>query len=401
MTEATAYIDRSAVTSRLRAQAPARASKFTLEDFDTLNPGALTWRVKGLWPAVGVCFVGGPSMSGKSFWTLDAMARVVRGDDVLGRKAVRSGVLYIAAEGAHGVKNRIAGLRSRTGALGGGFAFIGQAPDLRSPDDVADLRNVIEEAAAAMAERGHSLGVVTVDTLSAAIPGADENSAADMSPVLHALQTLAAELGVVVVVVAHTGKDESRGLRGWSGLLGNADGLIMLDDPRGEPIRTGTVVKVKDGLSGDAFAFSLDVVTLGEDDDGDPITTCVVQPEATPERPKRGRKATVAETDAELIRQAFNRIFPDKSATVFAPGAEGVLGVKLADLKDEALTLGVGPTEPDYAGLSDADRNKTRKAWRDHRSRAFDRALKHLQAGGRYRLEDGWFWELAKRQQGR
>lgn len=401
MTEATAYIDRSAVTSRLRAQAPARASKFTLEDFDTLNPGALTWRVKGLWPAVGVCFVGGPSMSGKSFWTLDAMARVVRGDDVLGRKAVRSGVLYIAAEGAHGVKNRIAGLRSRTGALGGGFAFIGQAPDLRSPDDVADLRNVIEEAAAAMAERGHSLGVVTVDTLSAAIPGADENSAADMSPVLHALQTLAAELGVVVVVVAHTGKDESRGLRGWSGLLGNADGLIMLDDPRGEPIRTGTVVKVKDGLSGDAFAFSLDVVTLGEDDDGDPITTCVVQAEATPERPKRGRKATVAETDAELIRQAFNRIFPDKSATVFAPGAEGVLGVKLADLKDEALTLGVGPTEPDYAGLSDADRNKTRKAWRDHRSRAFDRALKHLQAGGRYRLEDGWFWELAKRQQGR
>ena len=57
----------------------SRRSKFTLEDFDTLQPGRLHWRVKGLWPAVGVCFVGGPSMSGKSFWTLDALAKVCRG----------------------------------------------------------------------------------------------------------------------------------------------------------------------------------------------------------------------------------------------------------------------------------------------------------------------------------
>jgi hypothetical protein len=373
-----------------------RRSKFRLEDFDTLQPGALTWRVKGLWPAVGLCFVGGPSMSGKSFWTLDALAKVCRGETILGRKSIAAGVLYIAAEGAHGVKNRIAGLRSRIGPLGGAFKFIGQAPDLRDPEDVADLRAVIEEAQAELEALGQPLGVVAVDTLSAAIPGADENSAQDMSPVLAALQSMASDLGLVVVVIAHTGKDESRGLRGWSGLLANADGLIMLDDPKGEAIRSGSVVKVKDGPSGDTFGFSLEVVVIGEDDDGDEITTCVVQPEDAPERPKAGRRPNIAQAHADLLAQAFNRIFPDKSARIMAPGADGAYGVHLPDLRAAAFNMGLGPVEPDYAGLDDKARGRARKAWQDHRAKAFNRACDQLRAGGGWRIENEWIWELRR-----
>ena len=196
-----------------------KPSRFVLEDFDTLEPGVALERVKGLWPRCGLCFVGGPSMSGKSFWTLDALARVCRGEPVLGRKSVPAGTLYIASEGAHGVRKRIKALREKIGGLGGAFQFIGQAPNLRSEDDLADLRETMADAQAAMRAKGLELGVVAIDTLSASIPGADENSAADMSPVLHALQGMAAELGLLVLVIAHTGKDETRGLRGWSGLL--------------------------------------------------------------------------------------------------------------------------------------------------------------------------------------
>lgn len=391
------YAEPERVKLHLRAVAGDRPPRFHVEDFDTLKPGSLQWRVKGLWPAVGVCFVGGPSMSGKSFWTLDALAKVVRGDDVLGRKSIPGGVVYVAAEGAHGVRNRIAGLRSRIGDLGGGFKFIGQAPDLRDPSDVAELRARLIETADAMHTAGHTLGVVVVDTLSAAIPGADENSAKDMSPVLHALQELAADLAAVVVVVAHTGKDETRGLRGWSGLLGNADGLIMLEDPAGQLVRSGTVVKVKDGKSGDTFAFSLEVVTIGQDDDGDDVTTCVIQPEDAPERPRKGRKSSVAETHADLIRQAFNRILPEQGARILAAGALNAEGVRVEALRTEALRLGVGPTEPDYAELTLEEGKGARRRWQQDRSKAFDRALKHLLASGSYRVESDWFWEATGR----
>jgi hypothetical protein len=384
---------RAAVVEFPGVEAFNRRSKYRLEDFDTLQAGALTWRVKGLWPAVGVCFVGGPSMSGKSFWTLDALAKVCRGEDILGRKSVPSGVLYIAAEGAHGVKNRISGLRSRIGLLDGSFKFIGQAPDLRDPEDVADLRAVIGEAKAEMEARGETLGIVAVDTLSASIPGADENSAQDMSPVLHALQSMAADLGLVLVVIAHTGKDESRGLRGWSGLLANADGLIMLEDPKGEATRVGSVVKVKDGKSGDQFAFSLEVVSLGYDTDGDEITTCVIQPENTPERPKPGKKPNAAQTDADSILTAFNRIFPDKSAALKFPGADGAHGVHMDDLKAEAFNIGLDPPKPDLAGLDDAASKAALREWRKWREKKFERALDFLRAKGRHRIESGWFWE--------
>lgn len=373
----------------------SRKSKFQLEDFDTLEPGLLTWRVKGLWPAVGVCFVGGPSMCGKSFWTLDALAKVVRGEAVLGRKANRSGVVYIAAEGAHGVRNRIAGLRSRIGALGSAFKFIGQASDLRDEEDVADLRVVLTDAKVELGRRGHTLGVVAIDTLSAAVPGADENTSKDMSPVLAALQTLASDLGLLVVVIAHTGKDESRGLRGWSGLLGNADGLIMLESPTGA-LRGGEVVKVKDGKSGDLFAFSLDVVILGQDIDGDDVTTCVIQPEDAPERQKMGRKATVAQQNALTLKTAFNRIYFDKAEVVRAPGASGAKGVRLSDLRAEALLIGLGPSEPAYDGMDENQKTAARRAWLDHRNKTFNRAVDELRTQGGHRIEGEWIWELTR-----
>jgi hypothetical protein len=222
-------------------------------------------------------------MSGKSFWLLHQLANIARGLPVLGRKSKLAGVIYIGAEGAAGVRNRIKGLRGRIGPLGGAFQFIGQGPDLSSADDVDGLRVALIDAKAAMEAGALRLGVVALDTLSASIPGVDENMARDMSPILAALQQLAIDLDVLVVVVAHTGKDAERGLRGWSGLLGNADGLVMLNPPDGA-YRGGEIVKVKDGESGGKFAFELAPVVIGVDEDGDDVTTCVV--DEVPIQPK-------------------------------------------------------------------------------------------------------------------
>lgn len=373
----------------------ARQSKFLVEDFDTLNPLSQGWRVKGLWPAAGLCFIAGQSMSGKSFWVLDSLAKVCQGRTVLGRKSTACGILYVASEGANGVRIRIKGLRSKVGPLGGKFAFIGQAPNLTDEVDVADIKATVADAQATMARAGHRLGMVVIDTLSASIPGADENSAKDMSPVLTALQTLAQELDLLVVVIAHTGKNEDRGMRGWSGLLANADGVIMLDGADANSVRVGTVTKVKDGESGQRFAFGLSVVQIGSDEDGDPITTCLVEEVEVPDRPKTGRTPTKAGATAGLILVAFNRIFEAKSVQIAAAGAQGARGVSIADLRAEAYEIGVGPSAPDYGECSDeASRKACKRKWQDQRKSDFDRGRDHLVSTHRMRVEAGMIWPL-------
>jgi hypothetical protein len=377
-----------------------KPSRYVLEDFDTLQPGSLTWRVKGLWPAVGVCFVGGPSMSGKSFWTLDAMARVCRGEAVLGRRSKQAAVVYVAAEGAHGVRRRIAGLRQRVGPLGGRLGFVGQQPDLTDSADIDELRSFLAGAKADLEAQGHNLGVVVVDTLAAAAAGADENTSADMGPVLRALQTMALDLGCLVLVVAHTGKDETRGLRGWSGQLGNADGVVMLTEPIGD-LRSGTVLKVKDGKSGDRFGFALDVVELGHDEDGDPITTCVIEERDPPAGSRSGRKPTKAEATGKLIMTAFNRLVADTTVRAYAPGAGGVSAVREADLRNLAYSIGVGGGEVEIPqDATPAEANTLRKKWQDQRRKDFGRALQHLCGIGDLRLENGLVWDPETKTEG-
>lgn len=321
----------------------ARRSKFRLEDFNTLTPGRVMWRVKGLWPSVGLCFLGGPSMTGKTFWALDALARVCRGDQVLGRKSLAAGVVYVGAEDPNGIRLRIEGLRAELGPLPKDrFRFIGQAPDLTDAEDVDDLKSAILEARDAMQAQGVALGVICIDTMSAAIPGADENTAKDMSPVLSRLQALAVELGAMVLMVAHTGKDADRGLRGWSGLLANADGLIMLEDPEGNPTRVGKVVKVKNGPAGDQFAFGLRVVTTDVDEDGDDITTCVVDDESVPisSRPTRGRRLS---PKLALILRAANLCLDDGMGESVPPPEgvpHGTKGIHRDKVKARAIAEG-------------------------------------------------------------
>ena len=375
-----------------------RPARFIRENFDDLEPGVALERVKGLWPRSGLCFVGGPSMSGKSFWALDALARICRGEDVLGRRSLQAGCLYIAAEGAAGVRKRIKALRGKIGPLHGAFQFIGQAPNLRDADDLAELREAIEQSKAELQAAGHDLGIVCLDTLSASIPGADENSAADMSPVLHELQAMAAELGLLVLIIAHTGKDETRGLRGWSGLLANADGVIMLEAPDGET-RTGTVLKVKDGLSGDRFAFYLERVVLGLDDDGDEISTCVIQETEAPEGRRSGRRPSKAGGTGDLILSALGRVLEDKPRDIRAPGAPpGQQGVSAHDLRTMAFQIGVGGPSPDAPpDASEDERGKLERKWSDQRRKDFARGLAHLLEDKTLRQEGDLIWLVKSR----
>lgn len=99
------------------------------------------------------------------------------------------------------------------------FRFMLQALDIRKPDDRADLVQAVKAA-------GWQGGILALDTLNRAAPGMDENDSKSMGEVIGAAKAIQAELGGLVLLVHHTGKDATKGLRGHSSLHAALDAAI-------------------------------------------------------------------------------------------------------------------------------------------------------------------------------
>ena len=134
---------------------------------------------------------------------------------------------------------------------------------LTDPKDVADLAAVVPQGAA-----------IFVDTLNRAAPTSDENSSKDMGEILEGAKRLQELTGGLVVLIAHTGKDVSKGVRGHSSLFAALDAGIEVE--RNTNGRSWSVAKSKDSSDGLGFPFKLKVHDLGKDSDGDPLSSCTV-----------------------------------------------------------------------------------------------------------------------------
>ena len=233
------------------------------------NRPPVRWRVRDVLPMEGIAAIYGPPSCGKSFLALDLLAAIAAGRAWFACRVRPAPVLYIGLEGEAGIAQRVRAHQARHG-IADGMRFLLAPLDLRQPQDRAD----IVQAARAVGLAG---GVLCIDTLAASAPGMDENASADMGEIIAALKALQAELGGLVLAVHHTGKDATKGLRGHSSLLGALDAAIEVT--RTEDRREWRTAKSKDGSDGDARPFRLEVVELETDDEGEPVTSCVVAPE--------------------------------------------------------------------------------------------------------------------------
>jgi len=272
----------------------------------------LAWCVRGVLPAHGLASVYGPSGSGKSFLVLDAAAAIADGAEWFGYRVKRAPVVYCALEGEAGFRVRVAAWEEAKGRrLPAGLRLVLQSFKLTDPQDVADLAAAVLTAGAG--------AVVILDTLNRAAPEADENASADMGRILEAAKELQRLTGGLVLVVHHTGKDATRGLRGHSSLFAALDAAVEVT--REGDRREWKVAKAKDGQDGAGHPFRLDVVDLGEDDEGETVTSCVIAPDESPQDvtrsrlPKGGNQKVVLDALGELLR---------KSATFGRAGAPPV-----------------------------------------------------------------------------
>ena len=228
------------------------------------------------------------------------------------------------------------------------------------------------------------IGLIVVDTFSASLPGCDENSGAEMSLVMTGLQRLSEAHQACVMVIAHTGKDFDRGVRGWSGMHANSDAVLFIEAPLPDGGRRGRVAKVKDGECS-AFTFSLEKRELGTDGDGDLIETCVVQNLQVAEQTV-SKRAPKKDADAEIIKAAFL-----KAPKVVVPADVtdgGVRGIQISALRAAAFTAGFGE---EGRPLPDDDPVITTR-WKDRRQKSWERAVKKLCSDSWLSRNQIWVW---------
>jgi len=226
-----------------------------------------TWLIRNVLPQAELAIIYGESGSGKSFFTLDMVASLARGLDWRGHKVERAApVVYICAEGEADFRDRVQAYCDFNGITDLPLGVIADAPNMMEKIDVRDL-------IASVRAFGKTSAIV-VDTLAQTTAGADENSGQDMGRALAHCKALHRATGALVLLVHHTGKDASKGPRGWSGIRGAMDAMFEVEG-LGET-RSATVKKLKGGRHGAEFGFRLTSVEIGQHEDGEVISSCVV-----------------------------------------------------------------------------------------------------------------------------
>lgn len=226
--------------------------------------------------------------------------------------------VYVPFEGQGGVPNRIKAWRLTQAKLQNPDSLIIAAP----PDDVVSNVAVIVEAmnlrlpadrdklVATLNECGWAGGVLCIDTLAHASNGIDENSS-EMGEMIGIFRDLQHRLGGVILLVHHSGKDQSRGMRGWSGLHAAMDFVLecQRDKATGTPDAKFVLTKVKDGSDGLAFPFTMESVVVGFDEDDEAMTSLTVNAaqgeELAPEKMKPDAERD--QDDDEFVWQWFKR----------------------------------------------------------------------------------------------
>ena len=339
---------------------PERRYKLrTAAELAALPP--LVWLVRGVLPAEGLAALFGASGSGKTFLALDAAAAIADGRRWFTYRVNPAPVVYVGLEGEAGLSQRVQAWDRHHGRPApDGLRFVVSQPfDLLQPDDVAEL-----------AEACRGAGLVVVDTLNRAAPGVDENSSQDMGRIIEAAADLQRRIGGLVLLIHHAGKDSTKGMRGHSSLHAALDAAIEVR--RDGDAREWRIAKSKDGADAESIPFRLEVVTLGLEPDGTPMTSCAV----------------VADTSASEVRRV----------KLPSGGNQRIVWDVLPDVLKHANREGIPecvPAGKDAAPVEtviDGMRGRLTCEESRQKERA-QQAITGLVARGLLTVREGWLWK--------
>lgn len=266
---------------------PAKDNWLIPADDFSAQPAPISWLVKRWLQSQALIMVHGPSGGGKTFVVLDWCLRMASGMAEWCGQKVRSGnVVYLAGEGHHGLRGRVAAWKHHHQAGSLAMWLSKDGCDLNTP---AGYLQVVEQV------RGlpENPAIIVVDTLHRFLAG-DENSAQDAKTMLDACNSLMNEFKCSVILVHHTGVAEeaqhrARGSSAWRGALDIEISIVPGKD--GVPMQI-VQRKSKDAELAQTVHVELQQVTIPGwyDEDNQPVTSAVIVQAQAPTAARKDSK---------------------------------------------------------------------------------------------------------------
>jgi hypothetical protein len=262
------------------------------------QPAPISWLVKRWVQAQALVMVHGPSGGGKTFVVLDWCLRMANGGGEWASHKTKPGVVvYLAGEGHHGLRSRVAAWKHHHQAGSLSMWLSKDGCDLNTPDGYLRVSENLRQLPA-MPQ------LIVVDTLHRFLAG-DENSAQDAKTMLDACNGLMREFNCTVILVHHTGvSDEAqhraRGSSAWRGALDIEISIVPAKD--GAPMEI-VQRKSKDAELAETIYCQLQSVDIPGwfDEEGEAVSSAIVEVVGAPEK----KAANPVEKHKKLFENAW------------------------------------------------------------------------------------------------
>ena len=289
-------------------------------------------------------------------------------------------VLYICGEGFGGVGARIKACKQHHQTEDGAPIYvIRHQRNLRA--SVEDFNALMLAVETLVMETGIDFKLIVVDTLARAFGGGNENDSADMGAFITAcgrIQQIVQDCALMIL--HHSGKDQSRGLRGHSSLLGAVDTeleLLRFDESMKGLI---TVSKQKDGQDNTRIGFEMVSIELESNNRlqiGDAVTSLAVQASelgSFDSAKKDGKGNSGKGKNQRLVMNSLESVVKSKGLLKYIEGSQRTV-VKLDDWRAELWSK---------MGCTDEDKSTFKTVWH--------RAKMQLVESGQGGISDGFVW---------
>ncbi|EEZ6227620.1 AAA family ATPase [Escherichia coli] len=266
--------------SRLREQVEVSVREESLRHSLPLSVGSdgydqeQDYTLKSYLPANSLSSIYGPSGSYKSFLAVSWACHVAAGMKWAGKSVSAGAVMYVVGEGGIGVPRRIKAWEKKHGVKLNNLYLVNRPV---FPVRREEMQEMIKAARDVKSKTGQPVRLIVIDTLARCFGGNDENDARDMGAFIEGCDVIKRETGATLLVVHHSGKDDTKGARGSSAFRAalDAEFNVRREGDGGAIILTCT--KMKDVEEPKQAAFDLRPIELFTDRDGELISSLVVQ----------------------------------------------------------------------------------------------------------------------------
>jgi hypothetical protein len=247
-------------------------TRFKLKPFkDVKLAQRARYLVRNIIPQTGIMVVWGPPKCGKSFWLFDLLMHVALGWSYRGKTVQQGTVVYLVLEGDEGFSDRAVAFRQHwLKDHKGDVPFFVISTKLALVTDYNDLIRDIK----AQLPKGATVAAIAIDTLNRSMRGSESNDQ-DMTAYVNAADAVKEAFNCAVPIIHHSGVDGERP-RGHTSLTGAVDCQVKVKRNEARNV-VATVEYMKDGIEGEEIISNLLTLTIGREESGEDITSCVVE----------------------------------------------------------------------------------------------------------------------------